>query len=156
MPGTAFNPVLFNNAFAGFVAGWLTGRTAYVEASFEPVEPSDFAPVIAQGLLFATAVDDALNVIATGPGLPTNAQSLSNVETHATIVPGTAAVANAAESLPGALVFICKAAWSKTAAGRSLPILNASGAAMTAADYAGDANTCVSEFIEYCENTVNT
>ena len=146
-----FNPVLYNQAAAGFLAGWLSGRTALLEANFDPIEPADFSAVVVQAFLFAGEVDALLNDYNNTTGLPANVLALTNYDTGHTIVPGTATVANAAESLPAAMVFICKAAWSQTGAGRSLP-----PPPFRSTIYDPVANTCVSEFIEYCNNTDNS
>jgi hypothetical protein len=146
-----FNPVLYNAAAAGFCAGISSKRLTLLENDYDPIEPSDFLSVVTAAFVFASEVDAIINAAsATYPGsvglLITAGEGGNN-----TVVPGTAAQANAAESLPGALVFLCKAAWE----GRSLP-LDANQLPFTAADYQPVANLVVSEFFEFCLHANNS
>ncbi len=141
------NPVLYNCAAAGFLAGVLSERLSIAETDgVTPVLPGDFDDEVTAAFVFATECDTLLNAVIAGSP-PTNIPALTNQDTFVTIVPGTAAVANAAESLPEAFVFICKAAWEK----RFLPT-HSDGTPYVAADYEAVANVCVSEFVEFCAN----
>ena len=148
---TAQNPVLYNCAAGGCLAGALAQRMPTLDQVFDPIEPSDFNTLVTAAFVFATAVNEALTAAS---GVPTNVTSLTTTFESApvTVVPSSAAVANASQSLPGAMVYICKAAWDK----RSFPPLDQSGAAATVADYAVIANACVAEFLEYAASTTNT
>jgi hypothetical protein len=136
----ANNPVLYNNAAAGFCAGVMSKKLHLVEVNFSPIEPADFLDVVTAAFLFAQAVDQNL---LNQPSLPTSVTSLTSGEL-VTVVPGSGPVANAAESLTGALVFLAKAAWE----GRGLPF-EAGGVPFTVADYAEVANQVVEEFLEF-------
>src|ERR1700689_114289 len=138
MPFVPQNPVVYNEAAAGFCAGILSKRLKVVEASAVEVEPSDFSDTVTAAFLFAQAVDDAL--VAAGAQVPTNVQILTVIfeSLPATVVPSTHTLANAAESVPAAMVFIAKAAWE----GRDLPY-EPGGLPFTVTDYAEVANTVV-------------
>jgi len=101
-------PSLYNNAAAGFVAGVQSQRLKTVEASGSEVVPTDFEAVVASGFAFAEAVDSTLAASSYASLSPlTSLISASNV----TQTPSNAAKSNAAESLPSAMLAICKAAW---------------------------------------------
>ena len=146
-----FNPVLFNAAAAGYCAGVMSRRLALLELDFDPIEPADFATVVTAAFTFASEVDALINAASgTYPGnvgLLITAGEGGNV----TVVPGNAAQANAAESLPDALVFIAKAAWE----GRGLP-LDATQTPFSATDYQPVANAVVALFLEFAANCNNS
>lgn len=139
------NFVLYNNALSGFVSGVQSGKLKLVEAGGGQVEPTDFLAVVTAGKLFAQEVDAILQTVVSPPA---NIGSLT--ASGATVVPATAAVANAAESLPAAMCAIARAAWE----GRDLPI-DANGVPYSAADYQPVANAVVSLFVEFAANTDN-
>ena len=147
MPFVAQNPVVYNAAAAGFCAGILTRRMQLAEQSLGRVQPSDFLATVTAAFLFAQAVDDAL--VAAGAQVPTNVQILTTIfeSLPATVVPSTSALANAAESVPAAMVFIAKAAWE----GRDLPY-EAGGVSFTVSDYEGVATYVVALFNFVCAN----
>lgn len=140
MPYQANNPVLYNNAAAGFCAGVMSKKLHLVEVNFDPIEPIDFLDVVTAAFLFAQAVDQNLLNQAS---LPVSVTSLTSGEL-ATTVPATGAVQNAATTLTGALVFLAKAAWE----GRGLPF-EPGGVPFTEEDYAEVANQVVEEFLEF-------
>jgi hypothetical protein len=149
---TVNNPVLYNCAAGGFLAGVFSQRLSTLDQVYEPIEPSDFAAAVAAAFAFAAEVDAAITAAS---GVPTNVTSLTTTfeSVAVTVVPASAAVQNAAYSLPGAMVYICKAAWEN----RGYPAANpVTGAIFAASDYADTANTCVAEFLEYAANTTNT
>lgn len=142
-------PTLQNAAAAGMISGIQTGRLPITDASGEPVEPSDFSGLVTAAFLFSTEFDTVLQTVVSPPSNLASLISASGV----TQVPATAAESNAAESLPPAVIGVCKALFE----GRSWPLLNATtGAPFAAADYATLANTAVSLFVEYAANTTNT
>ncbi len=140
------NPVLYNCAAAGMIAGVLARRLPTLLDAGEESEPVDFSALVTAAFVFATEIDDLINAIESPP---TNLTLLSaNVDEEIeTIVPSNAAEANAAESLPQALTFIVRAAWS----GRGVPTL-LDGVPFAPSDYQPVANAVVSAFVEFCSN----
>lgn len=139
------NFVLYNNAISGMLAGLQSGRLQLVDSSGE-VEPADFAAQAAAAVLFGTEVDAILQTVSSPPA---NIALLTTGS--ATVVPSTAAGANAAESLPSAMCAMCKAAWE----GRSLPTNPTTGLPFVQADYQPVANAVVALFVEFASNTSN-
>jgi hypothetical protein len=140
------NFVLYNNAISGMMAGVQSGKLKLTNSSTgEEVEPSDFSDIAAAAVIFAGEVDAILQTVSSPP-----ANIALLVSGGATVVPATAAGANAAESLPAAMCAICKAAWE----GRGLP-LESSGVSFAAADYQPVANAVVALFVEFASNTSN-
>jgi hypothetical protein len=140
------NFVLYNAAIAGFMAGIKSQKLHLTVNSGAQVEPTDFADVSAAGVLFATEVDAILQTVVSPP-----ANIARLVSGGATAVPGTAAAANAAESLPSAMCAMSKAAWE----GRGLPY-DANDVAFTSVDYQPVANAVVALFVEFAANTNNS
>jgi hypothetical protein len=83
------NPVLFNAALSGMMAGCLSGRASGDSTA------SDYAALKNAAVVFATGLDAAI---------PVNA-SISAA--NATVPPATAAEANALTSLPNLLTSLC-------------------------------------------------
>lgn len=135
MTYVAANPVVYNNAAAGFLAGVL--RLQILEVNSESqVEPVDFATYVTAAYLFAEEVDTVLNSAESVPAPITNL-----VTEGGTVIPGSAAQANAAESTPSMVLAICEKCW----AGRTLdPVTFA-----TAAAYNPQANFVVAALLEW-------
>jgi len=140
---TIANPVLYNAAAAGFLAGIQSRRLQTLEAnSVTPVAPIDFNSLNQAAFVFAGEVDTLIQALPSG----TAATNIAKIAAaNATVVPSTAAISNMAETLPPALAAICKAAWDS----RSYPLYNAAGTLFAAADYQTIANACVSLFAEF-------
>jgi hypothetical protein len=142
------NITLYNAAIAGCLAGSQAQRLQLFNAGgTDPVEPSDFSSSVTNAKLFAAEVDAVLQTVVSPP-----ANIALLVSGGSTVVPSTAAEANASQSLPSAMVGFCKAAWS----GRTFPPLDSSGTPYTQAEYNAVANTVVSLFVEYAANTDNS
>ncbi len=141
------NFVIYNNALSGFIAGIQSQKLKIFEpGTTDQVEPSDFSTIVTAGKLFATEVDAILQTVVAPPA---NIGSLTSA--GATVVPATAAVANAAESLPAAICAMSKSAWE----GRGLP-LNSDDTPWIQSQYQPIANAVVSAFVEFAANTDNS
>ncbi len=134
------NPVVYNAAAAGFIAG--VQNQQLTENSGDLVEPSDFATVTAAAFTFAAAVDTLIVALEVHEVLPGPITLLATGS--ATIVPNTAAKANAAESTPRMVQQLAMLAWS----GRTIPT-NADGTPLAASGYAAQANFLVSALIDW-------
>jgi hypothetical protein len=140
---------VYNACIAGTLAGSQAGRkTLNNPTTGDQVEPADFATQLAAAQIFATEVDAILQSTI---GPPANLAALVN--DGATVVPASASVANAAQSLPPAMAAQASALWSGTT---FPPINSTTGNPWAAADYQPFANSLAAQFLEYCTGTANS
>ena len=139
---TIGNPVVYNAAAAGFLAG--VQNLQLTDSDGDQVEPSDFATVTAAAFVFASQVDATIALLEHTLELPGPITLLATG--NATIVPTTSAKSNAAYTTPRMVQSLCKLAWL----GRSVPTLNSDGVTpLPAAGYAAQANFVVQALIEW-------
>lgn len=137
---------LYNVGAAGAVAGMASQKQKLYENTGAEVAPSDFADIWTAGFNYATALDLSLQTLT--PSTTTNITNMVN--DGATVVPNTAALADAAAVLPLVLGLMSKSAQD----GRGLP-RDSSGAIYSVAEWTSSLipNWVASEFIAFCENT---
>ena len=137
---TIGNPVVYNAAAAGFLAG--VQNLQLTDSDGAQVEPSDFATVTAAAFVFAAQVDATIALLEHTLELPGPITLLATG--NATIVPTNSAKSNAAYTTPRMVQSLCKLAWL----GRNAPT-NADGTPLAQAGYAAQANFVVQALIEW-------
>jgi hypothetical protein len=104
--GSILNPVLYNEAYCGFVAGKLSGRPITSTSATDP----NYVAISAAAVAFATEVDAAVGAgDFAGTAVPTGTQAITvSAEPNTTIVPTTGTIQEGQLGKTGLMWAICR------------------------------------------------